>query len=116
MWIFLDEMNKDWWRGLLGMTRTERIGSYALLVIMGITVAIAFSYRSCSLGNDEVSKAKEMLMRNKLSQQMQDSICKAKADSAKAKSLIKKKAKTKKNRKIKKTQYEDRELQEVPQY
>ena len=109
-------MNKDWWRGLFGMTRTERIGSYALLVIMGITVAIAFSYRSCSLGNDEVCKAKEMLMHNKLSQQMQDSICKAKADSAKAKSLIKKKAKTKKNRKIKKTQYEDRELQEVPQY
>ena len=101
MWIFLDEMNKDWWRGLFGMTRTERIGSYALLVIMGITVTIAFSYRSCSLGNDE---------------QMQDSICKAKADSAKTKSLIKKKAKTKKNRKIKKTQYEDRELQEVPQY
>ena len=116
------------------MTRTERIGAYAMLVIMALAVTIAFTCRSCSPSDSDVVKAREMLKRSEKAQQMQDSIYKAKVDSANVeassmknfgfcaklstfpkKYVILKKLKYKKAKKQKRT-YEDRDLQEVPQY
>ena len=98
------------------MTRTERIGAYAMLVIMTLTVTIAFTFRSCSTGDSDVHKAREMLKRSEIAQQMRDSIYKAKMDSANVVASKKKNAKKdKKAKKLNRT-YEDRDLQEVPQF
>ncbi|MGM9811450.1 MAG: hypothetical protein ACI30V_01240 [Muribaculaceae bacterium] len=109
-------MDKDWWHGFFGMTRTERIGAYAMLVIMTLTVTIAFTFRSCSPSDSDVGKAREVLKRSEMAQQMQDSIYKAKVDSANVEASIKKNAKKYKKAKKHKRIYEDRDLQEVPQY
>lgn len=109
-------MNKSRWHGLFGMTRTERIGAYAMLVIMALAVTIAFTCRSCSPSDSDVVKAREMLKRSEKAQQMQDSIYKAKVDSANVEASIKKNAKKYKKAKKPKRIYEDRDLQEVPQY
>lgn len=97
----------------LSMTRSERIGSYTLLIVLAIIIVCAVGYRSCAGDENMVEYADEQLRRMKVAQSMKDSLLNAEMDSVKRK--IKKNHKRKKQ--IKRNgKYSDGDLPEVPQY
>lgn len=97
----------------LAMTRTERIGTLSLLVILAFIMSGTAVYKSCSSSREEERVAQEMLLRAEQAQLMHDSIAKARADSVKA---LKSRKKIRKRIVKSSGVAKDVELQEVPQY
>jgi len=100
-------------REFFSMTRSERIGSYTILIILAIIIACAVGYRSCAGDESNVEYADEKLRRIKIAQSMKDSLLNAEKHSVKRK--VKKNHKRKKQTK-RNGKYSDGDLPEVPQY
>lgn len=99
---------------LFTMTRSERIGTYVVLVAMALVLAVTAIYRSCEDYGEASKRAEAAIVRAEQAQMINDSVDKAKQDSMKVRARNKKI--NRKKKKTAKVERSDRPLHEVPQY